>query len=76
MDKFCKDCKWFRLAWVDRLIQAHRYGKCAHPKARPDFVGELNSLVDGKIHTTFRYCSCVRDDSWQCGRNATWWEPK
>jgi hypothetical protein len=30
-EKFCKDCKWVRVSWLEWLISGYRFAKCAHP---------------------------------------------
>ena len=73
--KFCKDCKFFKVGWFDKLINYNRFGKCT--KMWHDCVDEERFyLVNGIKHENkeFYFASTVR--TYYCGKDAIWYEPK
>jgi hypothetical protein len=74
--KFCKDCKFFKVGWFDKLINYNRFGKCTKFVFHAVKDEERFYLVSG-IKTErkdFYYASTVR--SYYCGKEAQWYEPK
>lgn len=73
--KFCKDCKFFKVGWFDKLIGFNRFGNCTKMwHAVED--DERVYLVSGikTENKEFYFASTVR--TYYCGKDAQWYEPK
>jgi hypothetical protein len=73
--KFCKDCKFFKVGWFDKLINYNRFGKCtkmSHAVEDDDHVYLVSGIKTER--KDFYYASTVR--SYYCGKDAFWYEPK
>lgn len=73
--KLCKDCKHFRLPWLDRLLGGYIFGDCA--KYFTD-VPARTSPIDGERRPAFRHLHGVafaRFPHSVCGPDGNLWEP-
>ena len=62
----CKDCKWFRL----RFMQSYRFGACNHPR------NAAIDPTDGRIRRKYDYASTLRDSDSDCAKPAFWFQAK
>lgn len=72
----CISCKYYRLGFMERLVNLHKFGKCAHPKVSTKDYEDF--LVTGKVYDNHMFCSMARaDDPWsKCGPDGKYWTPK
>lgn len=72
--KFCKDCKFYMLTWVDRLFGMNRFGKCGQ-KVWKDETPRIDYLITGKKEPDqYYFASTMR--TYDCGSDAKYYEPK
>jgi hypothetical protein len=72
--KFCKDCKFFKVGWFDKLIGFNKFGNCTkmwHVEDNERFYFVSGIKTEKK---DFYYASTVR--TYLCGKDADWFEPK
>ena len=72
--KLCKDCKWCRRSFFQRLFGAWNFAECASPKA----LYEIDPL-SGESRPYVSLCISQREykkDERFCGRAGNWFEPK
>ena len=73
--KFCKDCKFYKLNFIDKLIGWNRYGLCS--RSSYNDTPELDYLITGnKGKKQHFYASTMRLYHGECGKEARWFEPK
>jgi hypothetical protein len=63
--KYCKDCKYHYLSFLDRVLLLNENAICI--KNRSLVTGEMNSRM---------FCTALRCYSLDCGVEAKWFEPK
>lgn len=78
MIHYCKDCKWFKNKFIDRIMFGYRYGICNRPdvqeKERLAIV-----LVTGKYPDSDMPAKVERTDYEMldhCGTQGKYWEEK
>ena len=71
-NKYCSDCKWHRLPFLDKIVGIKKYALCANPSImrKPG-----DAFVDRSIGPEFQYCSIVREYK-ECGIEGKLWERK
>jgi hypothetical protein len=73
--KFCKDCKFYKLTWADKLLGLNRFGLCS-VSAYND-TPKVDYLITGKRgKDQYYFASTMRSFSHECGEDARWYEPK
>lgn len=71
--KLCRDCKWHRLSFMDRLLGFGKFAKCAKPELQ--LSGSGYPLVNGGS-SELTYCATQRERKLGCGPEGKMWEPK
>lgn len=74
MNKFCKDCKFIKINFMDRIVKDWIQGKCMNP----DVTETIIDLVGGKVVVTGSDCSTQRSgiSYAKCGPEGKLWEAK
>ena len=73
--KFCKDCKFYKLTWADRLLRLNRFGLCS--KSVYNNTPKVDYLITGKKEPDqYYFASTMRSFNHECGQDAKWYEPK
>ena len=71
--KFCKDCKFYKLNFIDRLLGWDRHGQCS--RSSYEDVSQIDYMITGRRgKVRYYYASTMR--SYDCGTEAKWYEPK
>jgi hypothetical protein len=73
--KICKNCKWCKVKWIDKLFFGYQFATCAAPKAK------ITDLVTGKKSVRWEFCSVQRmwsdsGDKVSCDKDGKFFEPK
>ena len=78
-NKYCKDCKFFKQSWWDKLIGINQ--QCIHPKnLMVDFIYEMHGSYKSPYQLRNSSPECYF--CWPnhivelCGKEAKWFEPK
>lgn len=75
--RLCRDCKWSRVYWLDRLLcsRPYQFALCANPKFATA-EDRADEAVDGVQTHDHPYCSWMREEEDECGMAGTAWEPR
>ncbi len=75
---YCKDCKWVRISFFERLLCGWEFAKCAAPQAKRGPVDLVcPPKGDGEcIHCLVHRTDSVFDLDGYCGKEAKFFEPK
>lgn len=76
--RFCKDCKWMRIGWVDWLTGfGNRFARCAHPTQLEHNDSYLVTGKEGNPKPEL-YCSTQRNSqaTGRCGAEGRLYEAK
>lgn len=73
-NRLCKDCKWQRVTWLERLLFGGRFTKCIAPQTY------VRSMVDGKMKQKYSFCEVNRclpsSGMHDCGSEGLFFQPK
>jgi hypothetical protein len=73
-EKFCKDCRFCKVAWFEKFLSGYRYAKCTHPSAvKEDELVER--LVTGNDSPNL-YFYCATQRLWGCDKEGKNFQPK
>lgn len=67
--RFCKDCKYFKLGLLERLLGWKEFGKCTHETAVRE--GGVNNVTGEKYPDTLSFAINMR--IFECGPNGKYY---
>jgi hypothetical protein len=71
--KKCRDCKWSRVGWIERLVVGWMVAKCHHPLIGHK-EGEMDYTTGIKGKDDWWFCGTLREGP--CGPEGRYFEKK
>ena len=71
--KLCKDCKWCKLSWFDKLVLGFSAAQCHAP------FNKMINVISGKETLRWKYCLVQRmhtKTTEDCDKEGKFFEPK
>lgn len=72
--KYCKDCKFAKITFLDRIVCGYEYAWCTRPELQKNFSHE--DMVTGEKMNVSNYYYCFTNRNSECGAEAVYFEPK
>lgn len=70
----CRDCKWSRATWWERLASVYKLSRCCHYQSMTP--ASVDPVTGDKIMAGYSYCDTMRMHTGRCGHDGKLFEQK